>query len=102
MGATAAGLKRIFRLAKIPDVTTLQVDVRATCDTNRAALAFCAQLGDECGEAQPALVCTPPQGPLGWIYDSVTNSVIFAASAVPPRASIVEVQYKEPAQVASP
>jgi hypothetical protein len=95
LGATAAGLKRTFRLAKIPDLSTLVVSVRAPCDANRTALAFCTQLSDECGEAQPALVCTPRAGPDGWIYDAPTNSLVFASSAVPPRASFIEAQYKE-------
>jgi hypothetical protein len=95
LGATAAGLKRTFRLAKLPDETTLTIDVRAPCDANRAALAFCSAISDECGEAQPALVCTPKLGADGATYDAATNSVIFAATAVPPRASLIEITYKD-------
>jgi hypothetical protein len=95
LSATAAGLKRTFRLAKIPDQTTLTVDIRVTCDINRAALGFCTSIDDQCGQAQPAQVCTPKQGADGWTFDAPTNSIVFAATAVPPRASLVEVEYKD-------
>jgi hypothetical protein len=95
LGATAAGLKRSFRLARLPDPATIAVDVRAPCDATRAALAFCTSVADDCGGSPPGLVCTPPAGPAGWTYDAATNSILFAASAVPPRASLVEVEYKD-------
>jgi len=91
LGATASGLKRIFRLARLPDPATLRVFVRAPCDARRDALAACSQLSDECGESNPALVCTSN----GWTYDEATNSVLFAPTAVPPRASVIEVEYKD-------
>ena len=77
------------------DATTLSIDVRATCDTNRNALNFCVQISDECGEANPALVCTPKLGEGGVTYDPNTNSIIFATTAVPPRGSLIEVEYKD-------
>ena len=96
LGATAAGLRRVFRLARQPDPASLVVSVRARCDQDKAALAFCTALSDECGEVDPALACTPPaDAATGWQYDAATNSVLFAPSAVPPRGSTVEVQYKE-------
>jgi hypothetical protein len=99
LGATAAGLKRNFRLAKVPDLSTLVVSVRAPCDARRAALSACAQLTDECGEAQPALVCTPKQAAQdGWVFDAQTNSLLFSGAAVPPRGALVEAQYKEQGQ----
>ncbi len=95
LSATAAGLKRIFRLAQVPgDPAALAVDVRAPCNANRAALAFCTQISDECTGAEPALVCTPKAGEGGFTFDAATNSVLFAATAVPPRGSLVEVEYK--------
>jgi hypothetical protein len=96
LGATAAGLKRAFRLAKVPDLTTLVVSVRAPCGTGTAALAACAQKSDECGEPTPAIVCTPRQGTAdGWSYDAPTNSLLFAGASLPPRGSLIEAQYKE-------
>src|SRR2546430_1903182 len=92
LGATGAGLHRTFRLAKPPDPTTLTVRVRAPCDADRRALAFCSQLSDECRESPPALVCTPQDG--AWSYDPATLSIIFAAGALPPRGSLIEAQYK--------
>jgi hypothetical protein len=103
LGATAAGLKRTFRLAKAPQPDTLQVVVKARCDTLPAALSFCAQVTDQCGEADPWLLCTPrPQSagpPLvdGWTFDASTLSIVFSGAALPPRASQVEVQYQEKA-----
>ena len=95
LGATAAGLKHNFRLAAAPDLTSLLVSVRAPCDVKRAALAACAQITDECSEAEPALVCSPkPAAPDGWAYDGQTQSIVFTGAAVPPRGSLVEVQYK--------
>ena len=97
LGATAAGLQRNFRLAKIPDLATLAVFVRAPCDVKVAALSACAQTSNECGESVPAIVCTPVKGAAdGWSYDAQTNSIAFTGAAVPPRGSLVEVQYKEP------
>ena len=95
LSATAAGLKRSFRLAFEADAASLTIDVRAPCDTSRAALAFCADLSDECGEANPALVCTPKTGADGVTYDQNTNSILFAVAAVPPRGSLIEVEYKD-------
>ena len=96
LGATAAGLKRAFRLAKVPDLTTLVVSVRAPCDVRPAALAACVAKSDECGEPSPAIVCTPRQGAAdGWVFDPPTNSLIFSGAALPPRGSVVEAQYKE-------
>lgn len=95
LGATAAGLKHNFRLAAPPDLSTLVVSVRAPCDIKRTALAACARITDECGEAEPALVCTPRQAAQdGWTYDAQTQSLVFSGAAVPPRGSLVEVQYK--------
>lgn len=95
LGATAAGLKHNFRLTAAPDLSTLVVTVRARCDTPRAALAACARLSDECGEAQPALVCAPRQGAQdGWSYDAATQSLAFSGAGVPPRGAVVEAQYK--------
>ena len=102
LGATAAGLRRSFRLTKPPALASLQVRVRARCDTRPEALAFCAQLSDECGEAQPFLVCTPKPaqaGPPvvdGWSYDASTLSIVFTGAALPPRGALVEVQYQDP------
>ena len=93
LGATAAGLKRAFRLAKVPDLSTLVVRVRAPCDVNRAALAACASVSDECGEALPGLACAPGAGT--WTWDESTNSIVFSRDSIPPRGSDVEVQYKE-------
>ena len=99
LGATAAGLKHNFRLATAPDLSTLVVSVRAPCDVKRAALAACAQVSDECSEAEPALVCSPKQAAQdGWTYDGQTQSIVFTGAAVPPRGSLVEVQYKGLAQ----
>lgn len=96
LGAQAAGLKRAFRLARPPDLSSLAVRVRARCDTRTEALAFCAALSDECGEASPARVCTPRAAELdGWSWDASTESVLFHGAALPPRGSTVEVQYKE-------
>ena len=95
LGATAAGLKHNFRLATAPDLSTLIVTVNAPCDVKRAALSACAQITDACGETEPALVCSPRQAAQdGWTYDSQTQSIVFAGAAVPPRGSLVEVQYK--------
>ena len=97
LGATAAGLQRNFRLAKTPDLATLAVFVRAPCDVRPGALSACAQTSNECQETAPAIVCTPVKGAVdGWSYDASTNSVVFSGAAVPPRGSLVEVQYKEP------
>jgi hypothetical protein len=93
LGATAAGLRRAFRLAKVPDLSTLAIIVRAPCDANRAALASCAQVSDECAEPLPGLACTPGAG--AWSWDEPTNSIVFSRDAIPPRGSDVEVQYKE-------
>ncbi|MFN2548936.1 MAG: hypothetical protein ABR567_16035 [Myxococcales bacterium] len=91
LGATAAGLKHNFRLTAAPDPATLLVTVHAPCDAQRAALAACAQLSDECGESQPALVCTPKQAAQdGYLYDPSTLSLVFSGAAVPPRGSVVE------------
>ena len=99
LGATAAGLKRAFRLAKVPDLATLSVSVRAPCDARPAALAACAMQSNECAEPTPAIVCTPapfaPGSPDGWSYDAATNSLVFAGASLPPRGSLVEAQYKE-------
>ena len=103
LGDTAAGLKKSFRLAKPPQLATLQVRVKARCDTLPAALAFCAQVTDQCGEAEPWLVCTPkardpgPPAVDGWSFDEATLSIVFSGAALPPRASQVEVQYQEKA-----
>lgn len=95
LGATAAGLHREFRLAKAPaDPGALLVTVDAPCDSDRRALSFCSQLADHCGDNPPALVCTPQAG--AWSYDANTQSIIFTAAALPPRGSLVEVQYKVP------
>lgn len=95
LGATAAGLRRNFRLASPPDPSTLLVTVRAPCDAKRGALTACTQISDECGESQPALVCTPRQAAQdGWIYDPATLSLVFSGAALPPRGSLVEAQYK--------
>jgi hypothetical protein len=101
LGAQAAGLKRSFRLAKEPDPATVVVRVRARCDTLRENLSFCADVADGCGDANPALVCTPrpaAAGVDGVLYDPGTSSVLFTGSALPPRGSVVEVQYQEKAQ----
>ena len=100
LGATAAGLKHNFRLTSAPDpATPMLVTVRAPCDVQRAALSACTQLSDECGESQPALVCTPKNAAQdGWTYDATTLSLVFTGAAVPPRGSVVEVQYKGLAQ----
>jgi hypothetical protein len=96
LGATAAGLRRNFRLAKVPDLSTLVVSVRAPCDARQGALAACTQISDECKESAPALVCTPRKAATdGWSYDAATNSLVFAGAAVAPRGSLVEAQYKE-------
>ncbi len=96
LGATAAGLKRAFRLAKVPDLATLVVSVRAPCNVQPAALAACVQKSDECGEPTAAIVCTPRQAAVdGWSYDAATNSLLFAGASLPPRGSLVEAQYKE-------
>ena len=95
LGATAAGLKHNFRLATAPDPKTLLVSVHAPCDIKRAALAACTQIVDDCNEADPALVCSPKQAAQdGWTYDAQTQSLVFTGAAVPPRGSLVEVQYK--------
>ena len=95
LGATAAGLKHNFRLTAAPDPATLIVTVHAPCDVQRVALSACAQLSDECGESQPALVCTPKQAAQdGYLYDPATLSLVFSGAAVPPRGSVVEAQYK--------
>ncbi|HUJ28677.1 MAG TPA: hypothetical protein VLW85_21800 [Myxococcales bacterium] len=95
LGATAAGLHRAFRLAKAPaDPSALLVTVQAPCDSDRRAFSFCSQLADQCSDNPPQLVCTPQAG--AWTYDAGTQSVIFAATALPPRGSFVEVQYKVP------
>jgi len=93
LGATAAGLKRAFRLAKVPDLATLALTVRAPCDVSRDALASCAQVSDECSEALPGLACTPGSG--AWAWDESTNSIVFSREAIPSRGSSVEAQYKE-------
>lgn len=96
LGATAAGLRRNFRLAKVPDLSTLVVTVRDPCDVKPAALAACAQQGNECGEPTPAIVCTPQQGGAdGWSFDAPTNSLVFSGASLPPRGALVEAQYKE-------
>ena len=95
LSATAAGLKRTFRLARIPDQTSIAVDVSAPCDARRDTLSFCTAIDDQCGLAQPALICTPKHGEGGWTFDAATNSIVFAETAVPPRASLVEVEYKD-------
>ena len=103
LGATAAGLRHSFRLTRPPALASLQVRVRARCDTRSEALAFCASVSDECGEAQPYLVCTPkvtqagPPAVDGWSYDESTLSIVFSGAALPPRGALVEVQYQEPA-----
>jgi hypothetical protein len=96
LGATAAGLKHNFRLASVPDLTTVVVSVHAPCDVNRAALSACTQVVDQCSDpVQPALVCSPKQAAQdGWTYDAPTQSLVFTGAAVPPRGSLVEVQYK--------
>jgi hypothetical protein len=95
LGATAAGLHRAFRLARPPaDASALLVTVHAPCDTDRRALAFCSQLADSCGDNPPELVCTPQAG--AWSWDPTTLSIVFSPGALPPRASLVEVQYKVP------
>ncbi len=93
LGATAAELKRTFRLAKVPDVATLVVDVRARCDSPQSALAFCQSVNDECSSGEPGLVCTPKAD--AFTFDAPTNSLVFTAQAVPPRGSQVEAQYSE-------
>jgi hypothetical protein len=93
LGATGAGMKRAFRLAKVPDLASLVVTVRAPCDVSRAALVSCSQVSDECGEPVPGLACTP--GPGSWNFEEATNSVVFSRAAIPPRGSQVEIQYKE-------
>ncbi len=98
LGATAAGLKRQFRLAKLPDPATLVVRVRATCDTKAESLTFCASVEDQCGESDAAQVCTPraaATGVDGWSFDADANSILFSGNALPPRGSVVEVQYTE-------
>ena len=95
LGATAAGLHRNFRLAKPPaDPSALLVTVRAPCDADRRALAFCSQLADQCNDSPPGLLCTPQAG--SWTFDQATLSVVFSETALPPRGSLVEVQYKVP------
>jgi len=95
LGATAAGLKHNFRLTDAPDLSTLLVTVRAPCDVQRAALAACAEVSDECGQSPPGLVCSPKQAAVdGWTYDAATLSLVFTGKAVPPRGSVVEAQYK--------
>ena len=101
LGATASGLRRSFRLARPPAPASLQVRVKARCDTRPEALAFCGSLSDECGEAEAYLVCTPrpaqdgPPAVEGWAYDESTLSITFTGAALPPRGALVEVQYQD-------
>jgi hypothetical protein len=100
LGATAAGLSRAFRLDQVPDPATLKVQVWARCDTVASALGFCETLENQCGEAQPWLVCTPraaqagPPAVDGQSYDAATRSIVFSGQALPPRGSEVIVQYR--------
>ena len=76
------------------------VRVRARCDTRAENLSFCASVSNECSESSPSLVCTPKtaaDGVDGVRYDSGTLSVVFTGAALPPRGSVVEVQYQEKA-----
>ena len=98
LGATAAGLKHNFRLAQVPNLSTLVVTVLAPCDARADALASCAQQTNLCGDRNPAISCTPhPAAPGvdGWSYDAGTNSLVFTGAAIPPRGSLVEAQYLE-------
>ena len=100
LGAQAAGLKRAFHLTVTPDPATLQVSIRATCSTPRAALAFCAQTTDDCNDAPPAIVCTPPKAAApadGWSFDPTSNSIIFSGAALPPRGAEIDVTYTQAA-----
>ena len=99
LGATAAGLRHNFRLTTPPDLSTLAVTVLAPCDVNRAALAACSSVSDQCGDSPPGLACTPKQAAQdGWSYDAPTLSLVFTGAAVPPRGSVIEAQYKAAAQ----
>lgn len=98
LGASAAGLKHNFRLAKVPDLTTLVVTVLAPCDVRPDALAACAQTTNLCGDTPPDIACTPKAaapGVDGFLYDPGTNSLVFTGAAIPPRGSVVEAQYME-------
>jgi peptidoglycan hydrolase-like protein with peptidoglycan-binding domain len=100
LGATAAGLQRAFRLDQQPDPATIEVTVRAACDTRPAALALCASLEDQCASSAPWLLCTPrmasagPPAVAGATYDPATRSILFPAAAPPPRGSEVLVSYQ--------
>jgi hypothetical protein len=100
LGATAAGLQRAFRLDQPPDPSTIEVTIRAACDTRTAALSLCASVEDQCGSSAPWLLCTPrlasagPPAVSGASYDAATRSILFPASAPPPRGSEVLVSYR--------
>jgi len=97
LGAQASGLKRVFHLTAAADPATIQVSIRATCDTLPAALTFCTTTVNDCGDADPAIVCTPPNSATsGWTFDPGTDSIVFAQAALPPRGAEIDVTYDLP------
>lgn len=96
LGAQAAGLKKAFRLTSVPAPATIKVDILATCDTLPAALNFCTTATNNCAAAG-SIDCVPPQSATnGWSFDPTANSIVFNGTALPPRASQIEVTYEQP------
>jgi hypothetical protein len=96
LGAQAAGLKKAFRLTSVPAPATIKVDILATCDTLPAALTFCTTATNNCAAAG-SIDCVPPESSTnGWSFDPTSNSIVFNGTALPPRASQIEVTYEQP------
>lgn len=98
MGVDAVGLRRKFTLSRAPDLETLTVTVRLSCDTARAELDAICEERTACASGN--LLCTvrplPENGTDGWTYEFPTNSLVFHGSAIPPRGAQVEAVYFEP------
>jgi hypothetical protein len=94
----AVGLKRKFSLAVVPDVTTLEIEVRYRCDTPLEQRGSCETLKNGCAGKGPeyqGLSCVPPAGePNGWTWEASTNSVFFNGDSVPGLRSAIVVSYQ--------
>lgn len=100
LGVEAVGLKRKWTLARIPDLTTLEVSVLYPCGTDAALLnAVCSEQAPDCGSSGKGTIACKVRaaegGADGWEYEAATNTLVFKGRSLPPKGSEIDLQYKE-------
>jgi hypothetical protein len=76
MGLSVSGVRSSFQLSAVPTIETLEVYV-----------------GDAEEEDTDNYDLVPPDDQSGWSYDDETNYITFHGDSVPPRGTVINVQY---------